>query len=167
MSDMFSNGKGPMCGKKLTAEQKQKQKDTMMARYGTTNPYSLAKRSMISKPQRWLYDELSKSLNCQLEKHVPEANCYADILVVDKRLIIEFMGDYWHCNPAIYESSYFNQKKGLLASQIWEEDQNRRNKIMSCNYNLIEVWEADYRKDRNLVLYDLKAKINDIGTKKE
>lgn len=167
MSDMFSNGKGPMCGKKLTAEQKQKQRDTMMARYGITNAYALAKRGVVSKPQRWLFEELSKIWDCQLEKYVPEISCYADILMADKKLIIEFMGDYWHCNPTMYESSYFNQKKGLTASQIWNEDAERRNKITSHGYNLIEVWEADYDKDRVQLLEELKAKINDIGTKKE
>ncbi len=162
MSEMFSNGNGPMCGKKLTLAQKQKQKEVLLAKYGVTNPYMLAKnRGTISKPQRWLYDELIKTYACKLETWVQKLHCHIDILFDEYSLAIEFMGDYWHCNPLTYDANYYNQKKGLAAKDIWKSDEERRNKLSSCGYTLIEVWESEYRADRDLVLSDLKRKINE------
>lgn len=162
MSSLFSDGKGPMCGKKLTPEQKQKQKDTMTAKHGVTNSYALAKnRGTVSKPQRWLYDELIKIYECKLETWVQKLHCHIDILFDEQKLVIEFMGDYWHCNPTIYAENYYNKKKGMLAKDIWKHDEDRRNKITRQGYTLIEVWESEYRTDRNLVLNDLQRKINE------
>ena len=48
-----------------------------------------------------------------------------DIYVPKLNLIIEYFGDYWHCNPKKYNENYFNQKKNKYAKEIWEYDSNK------------------------------------------
>ena len=47
--------------------------------------------------------------------------------------IIEFNGDYWHCNPNIFPSDYFNSVKQKTANEIWDYD--KRKKECAEEYN--------------------------------
>jgi hypothetical protein len=62
---------------------------------------------------------------------------------IDK--IIEFNGDYWHCNPAIYNESFIVKQSGLTAKETWRNDQN---KIAAANlkgFNVLTIWESEYK----------------------
>lgn len=160
---LFANG-GSMLGKTLTPEQKQKQKETLKERYGVNNAYMLAKRDKISKPQKQLFDLLSEWYGCQLEVLLPfhTIRCFADILIPDKTTIVEFMGDYWHCNPKHYDGNYFHKKKAKLAKEIWEEDKKRKDILERLGYNVLYVWECDYKENKDQVVKTLKEKINEF-----
>ena len=58
-------------------------------------------------------------------------------------LIIEYFGDYWHCNHKQYESDFFNKKKGKFAWELWDYDKKKNERIKSYGYNLEVVWEGD------------------------
>lgn len=165
-SKLFENG-GPMSGKHLTQEQKTKQRETMRTKYGVENAYMLAKRSVISKPQRELYDILNKYYDCKLEVLLPfhTLRYFADIFIPDLQVIVEFMGNYWHCNPATYEENYWHKKKGLFAKQIWEADKERKEILETFGYNVFPIWESDYTKDKDQVITLLKEKIDDCRCK--
>jgi len=83
---------------------------------------------------------------------------FPDIIDIDKRLIIEFFGDYWHCNPEIYKENY--EILGITSKYIWNNDNIRIQKLKSSGYNVIIVWESDYKKDKNQVLEKIKPFIN-------
>ena len=74
-----------------------------------------------------------------------------DIYVPSLNLIIEYFGDYWHCNPKIYESNYYNMKKGKYAYELWEYDKNKLELIRNNGYNLEVVWEQDLKNNNKLV----------------
>jgi very-short-patch-repair endonuclease len=159
---LFGGDQNPMYGKRLTEQQKNKQKSTLFERYGVTNAYFLAKRSTVSKPQRELYDSLCETYACKLEVLLPfhTIRYFADILIPELNVIVEFMGNYWHCNPNMYEETYLHKKKGLLAKDIWEADRIRKEILEAFGYVIIPVWESDYTKDRNQVITLLKEKID-------
>lgn len=58
--------------------------------------------------------------------------------------IIEFNGDYWHCNPKLYGADYFNKNKGLTASEIWQYDQSKNKLAEQHGYEVLVVWERDW-----------------------
>lgn len=62
--------------------------------------------------------------------------------------IIEFNGDYWHCNPMIYKCDYFNKNKQKTASEIWEYDKQKIKCAESYGYKVLVVWESEYNKDK-------------------
>ena len=57
--------------------------------------------------------------------------------------IIEFYGDYWHCNPSIYNKDFINRSG--IAKEILERDKKREQIIMT-KYKLLIVWEAEVNK---------------------
>lgn len=74
-----------------------------------------------------------------------------DIYIPSYNLIIEYFGDYWHCNPKKYDENYFNQKKGLHAKEIWDYDNNKIDLIKNYGYNLEVIWESDFKNDNKLI----------------
>ena len=86
-----------------------------------------------------------------------------DIFVPELNLIIEYNGDYWHCNPKKYDKDYFNEKKGKYAWELWEYDEKKLELIRNFGYNLEVVWEDDYKSDKTIInniinRYDTKFK---------
>jgi G:T-mismatch repair DNA endonuclease (very short patch repair protein) len=74
-----------------------------------------------------------------------------DVFIPTLNLIIEYNGDYWHCNPKKYGPDYFNQKKQKTAKELWEYDKNKIDLIREKGYNLEIVWESDLNDDNTLI----------------
>lgn len=62
--------------------------------------------------------------------------------------IIEFNGDYWHCNPKFYNAEDFVPRFGTTTAQsvkeVWESDYNREQEFKRLGYEVLTVWEDDY-----------------------
>ncbi len=166
-ASLFNGEQNPMYGKKLTIQQKDKQKSTLFERYGVTNAYFLAKRSTVSKPQRDLYNNLSELYKCKLETLLPfhSVRYFADIFIPDNNIVIEFMGNYWHCNPLMYKEDYWHKKKCQYARDVWESDKIRKETLEKLGYIVYYVWESDYTRDKETVIRTLKEKIDAYRTR--
>lgn len=79
-----------------------------------------------------------------------------DIFIPELNLIIEYNGDYWHCNPFKYEPKYYHKIKNMLAEDIWDYDKKKIDLIKNNGYNLEIVWENDYNKDPKLIYKIIK-----------
>lgn len=79
-----------------------------------------------------------------------------DIYIPKFNLLIEYNGDYWHCNPKKYESNYFNHKKNKLAKEIWEYDRNKVYLALKYDYHCEVVWESDYKKNKDILYKIIK-----------
>lgn len=152
---LFAGDKNPMFGKRLSISQKAKQKATLEKNHpGVTNAFQLGKRRTKSKAQIEIFEYLRKkypSYCFQIEKRVSNANdieLYADIVSFSKKLIIEFNGDYWHCNPRKYNADYFNAKKKAYAKDIWLADKNRLETFESLGYTIVIVWESEFHSNK-------------------
>lgn len=72
-----------------------------------------------------------------------------DFIDHETKRIIEFNGDIYHANPKIY-SEYDTPNpwdKKLMAKEIWESENNRNKLISDLGYEMLIVWESDYRED--------------------
>lgn len=150
-SQLFKGDKNPFYGKKLSYESKVKQKETLQSHYpGVTNAFSLAKKRTKTKPQIALFEYLSKkylSHNFELEKRLNEGSkeFYGDIVSFTYKIVIEFNGDYWHCNPLKYDSNFFHHVKKMRACDIWHQDAKRLETISSFGYRILVIWENEYK----------------------
>ena len=91
---------------------------------------------------------------------LPNASYTVDFMLNDK-IIIECYGDYWHCNPTKYDGTYFHKQIRKLASEIWEYDENRIDRLTNAGYFSIIIWETEWRRNPNFP--DLLAsKLKDI-----
>ena len=69
-----------------------------------------------------------------------------------KNKIIEFQGDYWHCNPKLYDKDFYNKVKQKTAQEIWEYDKNKLECANFYGYDVLYVWEYDYNNDKEKIL---------------
>jgi hypothetical protein len=59
--------------------------------------------------------------------------------------IIEFNGDYWHCNPLKYKPAQFNYALGCTSEERWEYDMIKMSAAESLGYDVMTVWESEWR----------------------
>lgn len=165
-SILFSGEGSHFYGKRFIWEEKRKK--TLKERYNVTTAFALAKnRKTISKGQLDLYNNIKLLfLNEKIlkEKMVlsNKMEYYADILIPKYKIVIEYNGDFWHCNPTKYNENYFNPKKQKLAKEIWEYDKIRTNNFKNDGYKVLIVWESDYKNNKKEVLSNLKKEIENI-----
>jgi G:T-mismatch repair DNA endonuclease (very short patch repair protein) len=73
-----------------------------------------------------------------------------DILLVDFNILIEYNGDYWHCNPNKYKSDYYNKKKSMFAWELWKHDKRKKELSEENGYKLFTIWESDYKFNKQI-----------------
>lgn len=62
--------------------------------------------------------------------------------------IIEFYGDHWHANPQKYKPTDLLQPQNKTAQEIWEKDAERISILKKHGYDIIIIWESDYRLNK-------------------
>jgi very-short-patch-repair endonuclease len=125
----------PFYGKKHTKDSLIKMTKTL-----TNSP---RKFSSSSKPEKVIYNIL-KELNYSVKKSYRIDRYICDIFIEKLNLIIEYNGDYWHCNPKKYDRNYIHPHKKKTAYKIWEEDNIRIDNLRNMGYTLIVIWESEF-----------------------
>lgn len=64
-----------------------------------------------------------------------------------KNKIVEYNGDYWHCNPNLYEKEYYNISIQMTANEKWKFDDYKINTAIKNGFDVLVIWESDYKKD--------------------
>jgi hypothetical protein len=106
----------------------------------------------ISKAEKELFEHL-KNLGIAVDKQFSlsrnDGRWYHYDIVYNNK-IIEFNGDYWHANPKKYnESDIFSRNmKVCTASDIWRKDREKIECAIRNNFEVMIVWESDYKKDK-------------------
>jgi G:T-mismatch repair DNA endonuclease (very short patch repair protein) len=120
-----------------------------------------------SKPQVKLYKILQKyfsNKNITMEsfvaKNIIGKHYRADILFPDEKFIVEYNGDYWHCNPSRYNANYFHQRKKITAQQIWNYDNRRKKELEDLGYKVFTIWESDFKNKQKNTIKDLIENIS-------
>lgn len=151
---------------------KAKSRKTCLEKYGTeyAGRFFLKNSGTLSK----FHIKISKileSLNIQYKNEVPglflaynnflqkEYSPVVDILIEDKRLVIECNGDFWHANPKMYkDSDIFHTWEGTkTAKEIQDKDKSRISQIESFGYNVLVIWESEFNHNKQ----DIERKIID------
>ena len=96
-----------------------------------------------------------ESLNVPFEQQVTIDKYTVDFLV-DKKYIVECYGDFWHCNPHKYTSSYFNRGNKRTAEEIWERDNQRKEQFQKMGYKFLCLWESDIRNNPKIIRSKIK-----------
>ena len=106
-----------------------------------------------SKPSILWLDFLSKLYNINIqhacnfgEYLIPETKYKADGFCKENNTIYEFHGDYWHGNPMKFNPDDINEKSKKTFKELYDETLIRENKIKELGYNLVTIWEYDWKK---------------------
>lgn len=133
-------------------------------------------KTMNSKP----LDEIQRINHDKVYKNGPKSGVekeFLDALIPDERYhnvylkdlgivdllfnnkIIEFYGDYWHCNPKekrFTDGTYFHPYLEMTAKEKWDFDENRISKIKKSGYEVKIIWESDYYNNKTKVIQECK-----------
>lgn len=110
----------------------------------------------VSAKEIEILDCLEKNLNIKIERQFSILYNNKIYLYDGKynNVLIEFNGDYWHCNPQKFNENYFHPQKNMTAKEIWEFD-NFKNNIVAKDYKVFVIWE-DELNDKNAIIERFK-----------
>jgi len=134
-NDQQKGESNPFFGKKHTKETLKKISEKISKNFPKQGP--------VSNKEKKLLTELKK-MKQNPKGSFPVGRYVCDIYIEKYNLIIEFNGDYWHCNPLKYNGDYFHPHKKKTAKNIWDDDKIRVDKIKEYDYNLEIIWESDF-----------------------
>jgi very-short-patch-repair endonuclease len=103
-------------------------------------------------------EKILQSLAIPYEPQVVIDKYTVDFLV-DKKYIVECYGDYWHCNPHQYTSSYFNRGKKKTAEEIWNRDMERKSQFEKMGYKFLCLWENEINNNPKIIRSKIKNNI--------
>jgi G:T-mismatch repair DNA endonuclease (very short patch repair protein) len=135
-----------MRGKHHSEETKQKIRNTILS--GFASGKRTPNKTMVSKPEKDIAKLLTE-MGHSIKMGVRIENNLYDILVIEKNLIIEFNGDYWHMNPLKYSSTSYNKACGMTAQEVWNRDKHKSEVAIKNGYKFRCIWENDYKKSNN------------------
>jgi hypothetical protein len=83
------------------------------------------------------------------EFKIPGTKYKVDGYHIGSNTVLEFLGDTWHGNPSIFRDEDFchPHKKTITAKELYTQTMDRLKHIHSLGYNVVYIWEADYRAD--------------------
>jgi len=115
----------------------------------------LKQHSLISI--EWLlYMEIKYSIKIRHAENggeyiIPNTRYKADGYNEKNNTIFEFHGDFWHGNPHVYESQKTNTIVGMTFGNLYEKTIMKEKKLKKLGYNLIVMWEYDWKKFINSI----------------
>ena len=123
----------------------------MMTKYGVPYavylPQCMSNGIRISKFQKRVYtDILKQHTDAKLEVYLSDVKKMVDIFIPSKNKVIECHGDYWHCNPSLFKSDYYNRLVHLTAQDIWNRDNQKEDVLKSAGYEVEIIWENTNKK---------------------
>lgn len=118
------------------------------------------------------HNELHKFLiEFGFEQHVQISSMEVDECNELLKIVIEFNGDMYHCNPRKWKPDDYNKVIKMSAKEKWEKDRNRLFKLKNFGYITFVVWEDDWALKRDIIkekiiIYINKRK-NEINKKRK
>lgn len=78
----------------------------------------------------------------------------------DLKIIVEFFGDAYHCNPRDYkDENHFVRLIGRTVGEQWSRDRKRLGMFYKHGYSVVIVWARDFRNSPRKELERIKDEI--------
>jgi very-short-patch-repair endonuclease len=118
-------------------------------------------KKVIKQVKNIIEQKVEHILQSLKVSYTPQASIdkYTVDFLVNEKYIVECYGDYWHCNPQQYTSSYFNKGKKKTAEEIWNRDRHRKEYFEQLGYKFICLWETDIHEHPKIVRSKIKSSI--------
>lgn len=75
-----------------------------------------------------------------------------DIVNYSNKRAIEFNGDYWHCNPLMYNENFYNKRNKMFAYEIWNKDKYKINLANKMGVDVLIIWHSEFLKNKKSVI---------------
>lgn len=100
----------------------------------------------ISKSETDWLDRLSINDNRQFNIKINGRLFKFDAYDPSTKTIYEFYGDFWHGNPEVYKQEDINCVNGIRHGELFRKTIERENYLKSLGYEIISIWESEYKK---------------------
>lgn len=112
-------------------------------------------------------DSIFKEKNLEFTKYCNEiGGCFMyDYVIPKHKICIEFNGDYYHANPLKYSPDQYISISKKFAKDIWKFDETKNNFLRQLGFDVIVVWESDYKRDKNEKVKELVDYVNKVRNK--
>lgn len=111
-----------------------------------------SKIGFISKGHNELHDFLK---DYGFIQHHVISNMEVDECNLELKIVVEFNGDMYHCNPRTWKAEDYNKVIKMTAAEKWKLDRNRVFKLKNLGFFTFVVWEDDWALKRE----EIKAKL--------
>ena len=138
--------KGKTWEERYGIQEANKRRKNTANRMSETNSKLLKKRT--SKLEKQFLFELEQKgyiSNKQISKYT------VDYVNESTKHIIEINGDYWHCNPKLFKSDYYNSSIGMTAFEKWKYDEERKKYLENLGYSVTILWESDLKSNKSTI----------------
>lgn len=95
--------------------------------------------------------------NVNFNYGISRYNC--DVVLNDLKIVIEYFGDYWHCNPEKYERDFYNKRLHTTALERWNKDKAKKEYIESLGFKYHVIWEHDWKNNKEIIKENIKCLI--------
>lgn len=117
-----------------------------------------------SKSELEFFQTLSEEWAGFLNKdtiHIGKNWFLPDALVDFYKVVVEFYGDFWHANPKMYFADEI-VRDNITTKEIWEKDNERICKLIGGGYDVIVVWESDFKKNKTGTIFNTSCRIEEL-----
>jgi len=80
----------------------------------------------------------------------------------ERKIVFEVFGDFWHHNPRKYNEDWVNPFTKRDTQYVRERDNRKIEELKTCGYQVIVIWEYDWRYDRENQLKRIHDAFNSV-----
>ena len=99
-------------------------------------------RHRISKPAIAWLESLGVPI---IEHYLPDVRKYADGYDPETKTVYLFHGDYWHGNPAKYNSEEYNKRTKMTMGAMYLATLETEQKYRDHGYHVVVIWESEWK----------------------
>jgi hypothetical protein len=116
---------------------------TAMLQYLRKSEIEIRTNFFVSyKQMQWLNSlQISHLIH---EWAIPGTRYKSDGYDPETNTIYEFHGDYWHGNPAVFNSDVYNNSTNCCMGELLRRTKAREQLVLAMGYNLVVMWESDW-----------------------
>lgn len=100
------------------------------------------------------------------ESHVQIDRMQVDECNIDLKIVIEYNGDMWHCNPRHYKADDYNSAIRMTAGEKWAKDIARHSILRKMGYRTVTIWESDWIENAAKCIDKIKGICDEISEQK-
>ena len=137
---------------------RQKNRETCLSRYGTTNTWVFTKIGKISSLNKRIFKILNnKHVFFKSEMHLSDKiSSYFYDIAFNNKVLLEINGDFWHANPEQYKATDILNLRGrqLSAADIWKKDKLKKQLACNFGYQVVYIWESRLKQMTDDEVFD-------------
>ena len=160
LQKIYSSKSSKFTGKTRTIDEKRRISNSMQKKIAIVGSGTWARHfgefNGNSKIEKEVFLYIKENINSNVSANVPISQYIVDI--IDGKKIIEFYGDFWHASPLIFNENDLIKSFSInkLASEIWEYDDVRTNRLKSMGYDILIIWENEWKTKKEDCIRKIK-----------